>query len=206
MLKNWELFRSSILAGICIAIGSTVYLSCSNKYIGTALFGIGLFLICTYGWSLFTGKIGYIVKNRKQYNLLYYIDIWLGNLVGCASIVLPLRIAKPDIALVAKELVESKLQAPPPQMIILGIMCGMMMFLAVNTYQIVDNTLDELISIFLPVSVFILCGFEHSIANMCYIIYAIEINPDQIINSIFYVIIISLSNAVGSILLCSLKG
>lgn len=204
--KHGERLRKSILAGICIGIGATVYLSCSNKYIGALLFGIGLFLICTYNLNLFTGKVGYAIKQRKQYNLLYYIEIWIGNLIGCAIITLPLRIAKPELTIVAETMVNSKLSQTVPQMIILGMMCGVMMFIAVNTYRIADNSQDEILGIFLPVIIFILCGFEHSIANMCYMFFAIDFNIIQITNSIIYIIIISLSNAAGSILFCSLKG
>ena len=204
--KHGERLRKSILAGICIGIGTTVYLSCSNKYIGALLFGIGLFLICTYNLNLFTGKVGYAITQRQQYNLLYYIEIWIGNLIGGAMIALPLRIAKPELTIVAETVINSKLSKTIPQMIILGMMCGVMMFIAVNTYRIVDNSQDKIISIFLPVMIFILCGFEHSIANMCYMFFAIDFNIIQITNSIIYIIIISLSNAAGSMLFCSLEG
>lgn len=204
--KHGESIRKSILAGMCIGIGGTVYLSCSNKYIGALLFGIGLFLICTYNLNLFTGKVGYAIEQRKQYNLLYYIEIWVGNLIGCTVVALPLRIAKPELTTVAEIMVNSKLSQTVPQTIILGMMCGVMMFIAVNTYRIAKNPQDKILGIFLPVMIFVLCGFEHSIANMCYMLFAINLDIIQITDFIVYITIVSLSNTVGSILFCALKG
>lgn len=128
------------------------------------------------------------------------------NLIGCALVVLPLRIGKPELITTAKLLMDTKISYTVLQMIILGIMCGIMMFIAVNTYKIVNTSTDELLSIFLPVIIFILCGFEHSIANMCYALYAVDFNGIQITTYLIYIIIISLSNAIGSLLFCSLKG
>ena len=45
MKKIIDIFLRSLLTGVAIAIGGTVYLSCPNKYLGAFLFGIGLFVI-----------------------------------------------------------------------------------------------------------------------------------------------------------------
>ena len=52
---------NAIFAGICIGIGCNVYLSCDNKYIGAILFTVGLIAILTFGFNLYTGKVGYLV-------------------------------------------------------------------------------------------------------------------------------------------------
>ena len=56
MKKIIDIFLRSLLTGVAIAIGGTVYLSCPNKYLGAFLFGIGLFVILSFGFNLFTGK------------------------------------------------------------------------------------------------------------------------------------------------------
>ena len=58
MKKIIDIFLRSLLTGVEIAIGGTVYLSCHNKYLGAFLFGIGLFVILSFGFNLFTGKVG----------------------------------------------------------------------------------------------------------------------------------------------------
>lgn len=200
-----EILRRSVLAGICIGIGATVYLSCQNKYVGSFLFGIGLFLICTYGFNLFTGKIGYAIKNRKQQGVVFYILVWIGNLMGCALVSLPMRFAKPDLAVTAKTMVEAKLAQTLPQTIILGIMCGIMMYIAVHTNKTQESPLFKVLAVFLPVAVFILCGFEHSIADMCYMLFAVGSDASSILKALYYIVVVSLSNGVGAILLCTLN-
>lgn len=81
MKKIIDIFLRSLLTGVAIAIGGTVYLSCPNKYLGVFLFGIGLFVILSFGFNLFTGKVGYAVENKPSY-LGELGIIWLGNFAG----------------------------------------------------------------------------------------------------------------------------
>ena len=81
MKKIIDIFLRSLLTGVAIAIGGTVYLSCPNKYLGAFLFGIGLFVILSFGFNLFTGKVGYAVENKPSY-LGELSIIWLGNFAG----------------------------------------------------------------------------------------------------------------------------
>ena len=67
MKKIIDIFLRSLLTGVAIAIGGTVYLSCPSKYLGAFLFGIGLFVILSFGFNLFTGKVGYAVENKPSY-------------------------------------------------------------------------------------------------------------------------------------------
>lgn len=83
MKKITDIFLRALLTGVAIAIGGTVYLSCPNKYLGAFLFGTGLFVILTFGFNLFTGKVGYAVENKPTY-LGELCIIWLGNFAGAA--------------------------------------------------------------------------------------------------------------------------
>jgi len=71
-------FVSAILAGISIGFGGLVFLSVDNKVIGAALFTIGLFCICTFGFNLFTGKVCYAMQNSKDYAMKLPV-IWFGK-------------------------------------------------------------------------------------------------------------------------------
>ena len=82
---------------------------------------------------------------------------------------------------------------------ILSIFCGILMYIAVNNYKKMNNEIGKYICIFLCVMVFILCGFEHCVANMIYFTIA-EIWS---INTIFYLLIMVLGNSLGSILIAS---
>ena len=58
---NWgKCFFSGCVAGLCIALGGTVFLSSDSKILGAVLFTVGLFTICTFEFSLFTGKVCYL--------------------------------------------------------------------------------------------------------------------------------------------------
>ena len=62
--------KKSILSGIMISVGGTVYLSCVSQnlsWLGAFLFSAGLYTICQYGFNLYTGKVGYIALHFKDY-------------------------------------------------------------------------------------------------------------------------------------------
>ena len=80
MRRVW-LFLSGILAGVCIGLGGTVFLSLDNKVLGALFFTVGLFTICTQGMHLYTGKVCYVFEKDLAY-ALDLIPIWLGNLAG----------------------------------------------------------------------------------------------------------------------------
>ena len=72
MKKFLRLFIPSILAGISIALGGYCFLSVENKLIGSILFSVGLFLVCTRGYNLYTGKVCYcktkeIINNTRKF-------------------------------------------------------------------------------------------------------------------------------------------
>ena len=61
-----KLTIDGIKAGIMIAIGGSVFLACENRYIGAILFSVALLCICLKGYSLFTGKVGYLPENHSK--------------------------------------------------------------------------------------------------------------------------------------------
>ena len=74
-------FIKSVLAGIMIGIGGTIYLSIDNKVVGASLFGIGLFMIVIYGFNLYTGKIGYLVDNFNFKYIKMLVITLIGNFI-----------------------------------------------------------------------------------------------------------------------------
>ena len=76
-----KIFLSAILAGAVIAFGGTVFLSVENTVVGSLFFTIGLFVVCTRGLHLFTGKVCYVFDNDAAYAKTLPV-IWLGGLVS----------------------------------------------------------------------------------------------------------------------------
>ena len=82
-----KIFLSAILAGMVIGFGGTVFLSVENTVVGSIFFTIGLFVVCTHGLHLFTGKVCYVFDNDLAYAKTLPV-IWLGNLAGASLIAL----------------------------------------------------------------------------------------------------------------------
>ncbi len=196
MVKRFaDILLRAIATGFAIGIGGVVYLSCDNKYIGAFLFGTGLFVILSFGFNLFTGKVGYAVENKPSY-LIDLAVIWLGNLIGTvvtACLVLCTRIS--GIGEKAQKICDVKLSDDLVSNFILAFFCGMLMFIAADGYKTINNSTGKMLAIFLPVVVFILSGFEHCVANMFYFTIA------QVwsLKTFGYLIVMSLGNSVGGI-------
>lgn len=195
----WNLVNG-LLAGIMIAVGGTVFLACFgdgsmvNKAIGAFFFSIALLCICYKGYSLYTGKIGFIPE--KHDGEAFSILLWglLGNLIATVALGLALRAAIPNIAGVAEALCTAKLTQAWWQTLIRGIFCGILMYMAVSIYR--DK--KTISAILFCVPVFILAGFEHSIANMFYFGAA---GMFFSLDSIIYLAIVVAGNTLGGMLM-----
>lgn len=192
MLDN---LKKSFLSGLMISIGGAVYLSCSNKIAGAFLFALGLFTICVFGFNLFTGKIGYITDNKNKPDCLI---IWLGNLLGCVVFGLMCRIANPELNETAHNLMLAKYEQAFYRTFIKAFFCGVLMFIAVDNFKNNIDSFGKYIGIFFCVAVFILCGFEHSIADMVYAVIAVR-NVTEGLKSLLLLLLVTLGNAVGAI-------
>lgn len=197
MKKYLDYLIKSIFAGIMIGIAGTVYLRVDNNIVGAFLFSIGLLVICMYGMNLYTGKIGYVLINKLNYIYELLITI-LGNFIGTflvARLVLLTRFK--SVSDRAVDLVNLKLNDNLLSIFILAVLCGILMYIAVNNYKKINNEIGKYSCIFMCVMVFILSGFEHSIANMYYISVANLLS----LKSLLYILIMILGNSVGSILI-----
>lgn len=195
--KYMDYFVKAIFAGFMIGIGGTVYLASSNAFLGSFLFSIGLFMICIYKMNLFTGKIGYIVVEKKIYILELIITL-IGNFVGTYVFGFLIRNTR-FVTYYEKALSISniKLNDEFISIFILSIFCGMLMYIAVNNFKKLDSFLGKLVSIVLCVMVFILCGFEHCVANMYYFSLANVWNYDAILS----LVIMIFGNSLGAIII-----
>ena len=198
MKYNIEILIKSILAGIMIGIGGTIYLSLDNKIVGSILFAIGLFIIVVYSFNLYTGKIGYLINNFNKKYIRELIITLIGNFIGTFFVGFVLRYTRiyTSISDKAKGLVDIKLNDTLISILILSFFCGILMYLAVNTYKEVKD-IGKYLAVFLGVIVFILCGFEHCIANM----YYFSVSSTWSLNTLLYLLVMILGNSLGGILI-----
>lgn len=168
-MKRLKVLLSACLAGICIGIGGAVFLSVESKLVGAILFTIGLFVICTSGLHLYTGKICYVFEKDKDY-LIDIPIIWIGNFIGTNLVALLLSFTRVGAALSEKAgtLAQVKLADEPWSIFVLAIFCNILIYIGVDGYNNIQHAVGKYLALFFGVVVFILCGFEHVIANMFY--------------------------------------
>ena len=182
----YGVFIKAILSGFMIAFGCIIYLMCPNKMVGALLFSFGLLTIVCRELYLFTGKIGYI----RQVGIVNILLTILGNFVGTYIIGTTIQLTRLPIAESVSSVVSTKLNDSTLSLFILSIACGVMMYLAVDSYKKSRSWLF----VILPVVIFILSGFEHSIANMCYFTLANAWEP----RTFLLIGVMILGNAIGS--------
>lgn len=198
-----KILFKSFLAGIMIAIGGTVFLSIENKVIGASLFSIGLFGVLIYNLNLYTGKIGYLITNFNLKYIKELIITLIGNFIGVCGVGFILRYTRIYDKIYEKSLIlaNTKLNDNILSIFILSIFCGLLMYYAVNGFK-KQTDFGKYLVVYLGVAVFILCGFEHCIANM----YYFSVADIWSLKTLGYTGIMVLGNSIGSFIipLCNL--
>lgn len=187
-----KLFVPSILAGIAISLGGFCFLSVENKLIGSILFSIGLFLVCTRGYNLYTGKVCYCKTKENIKDLLFII---LGNYLGTNITALLLKCTRYADALTNKatSIIDLKLSDNLLSIFVLAIFCNIFIYIAVDGYKNAKDELAKYLSIFFGVVCFIMTGTEHVVADMFYFAVA----GDYTLKAFLILLIVFLGNTVG---------
>jgi len=202
-MSHIRVLINAVLAGIFIGLAGTVYLSVPNKFAGAFLFGFGLLTIVCYGFKLYTGAIGYLVNQGRKtgsYAVMLAI-IWAGNWIGTWLVGSALRCSRvgAELSRKASSLCVAKVADDWISLLVLGFFCGMLMYLAVESFRRKNEipTPGPVLMVFLCVMIFILSGFEHCIADMFYFSAAGAWNAD----SLKTILIITAGNSLGGFLL-----
>ena len=201
MKKSLGIFLSSLLSGFCITIGASIYLVALSKgaqITGAFLFGIGLFTIIHFGLWLYTGKVGHTLDNKPKY-ILDLIICLVGNLIGVILLALVIKYTRTGEVLInaSKPIVEAKQNDSWYSILLLSMLCGFMIYIACVGHKKCEYPIGKALFAFLPIVGFILCGFEHVVANACYYTYAGVFNGKVVLN--FF--IMAIGNGFGAIML-----
>ncbi len=197
-------FVNGTIGGMMIGIGGCVSLSCDNRYIGSMLFSMGLFAIIQFGFGLFTGKVGYIPLRRPVY-LWECLFTLLGNAFGTFADAFLFNQTRIGAAISEKALgsVNTKLADTPFSAFILAVFCGMLMFLAVDNARRSREEgghTEKVVGTVLCIMVFILCGFNHCVADMFYLFLT-----GEIVNAEVYLPVVIAGNSLGGMLIPLMK-
>ena len=198
--QSYKTLLNAVLSGLVIGIAGTVFLAVKNINLGSFLFAFALMTILCYQFKLFTGAIGYLVTQKKSDvpNYLWTLFlIWTGNLAGCYAVGCLVRNSRTfgRIGERAQSICAEKLADTPLSIFILAFFCGILMYLGVETFKRKElGDVFRLAAVFFCVAIFILCGFEHCIANMYYFSTAGAWSPQ----AFMYILLMTLGNSLGS--------
>lgn len=160
---------NSFLAGMMISLGGIVYLMTDNVYIGAFLFTIGLLVILLYGYDLYTGKVGYLLENKIDY-VFETLLTWVGNLLGAYAMGGLVRLTRlTDLFKESLDKVElTKFGDNYLSLLVMAFFCGICIYFAVNSYKKAEQPIARFLLVIIPIMVFVVCGFEHCVADMFY--------------------------------------
>ena len=197
-----KIFVSAILAGCAIGFGGVVNLVLGG-IAGALFFTVGLFVVCTMGLHLYTGKVCYVFENDKAYALSIPV-IWLGNLVGTVTVGTLIRLTRIAyfIEYNAEKICNDKLSDNLVSIFILAALCNIFIYIGVEGFKNVPHEVGKYVALFLGVAVFILCSYEHCVANMFYF----TVGGAWSVKAVGYLLWMTLGNAVGGVFFPLLRG
>ena len=182
-------FTLAVMAGAFIAFGAVLYtyvihdsqLSIGlTKLIGGLVFCLGLILVIVAGAELFTGNslivMAYVSRKVTLEQLLRnWVIVFIGNLVGSLGIVFLIWLSRQwtsadsSVGVKALMIANSKVNLAFWQAFSKGILCNILVCLAVWLCFSGRSVTDKILAIIFPITAFVALGFEHSVANMYFV-------------------------------------
>ena len=181
-------FLLAILAGALIAFGGAATNTAAHTAQGAGfvrlicglLFPFGLGIVILTGSELFTGNclIAVSLAQKKvtpSAMLKNWIVVYCGNFVGsllvaaCCAFTGQMDYSSGGLATFTMKLAASKCALGFGSAVALGIACNVLVCLGVLCAMTAKDTIGKIFGAYLPVALFVLCGFEHSVANMFYV-------------------------------------
>lgn len=214
---------SSMLGSLFVALGIMLIYTIggimSHNGVGTykilmgASFGVALSLVLMAGGDLFTSNamimtLGVFKKTVKlKEAAMIWLFSWLGNMLGGivgALLFVGAGLTSGKSSYIGEFIVENaltKISLPWNQLILRGLLCNILVCLAVwMCYKLKEET-AKILMIFWCLFTFITAGFEHSVANMSFLAMGHLIDSATItIGGYFYnVILVSIGNFIGGV-------
>ena len=210
MLKQQLLtFVKGILAGLSIGVGGFLYILMvhyvdgeGGKVLGSFLFAVGLFTVCTFYLALYTGKIGLVFEKKQDSKFYVSLPVMLvGNAIGAISLgYMCYAIFKnTEVMTTVSSVCASRTSLLTfndyLSLMIRSFLCGLCVYLAVKSFN--KDRLKPLgiVLLVLFVFVFVYAGFQHCIANMFYFGFGNHFTHETYINLVLCI----LFNSIGTI-------
>ena len=226
------MFALAVLAGAFIALGALFYTVTMttgkgdavpfglHRLAGGVAFSLGLVLVVVGGAELFTGNnliamawaSGRVTTQQIMRNWGW---VYLGNLagaVGTAALVWLAGIQSMGDGSVGETMVQiarSKMSLDPVSTIARGVLCNVLVCLAVWLCMGARSVTDKVLAILFPITGFVACGFEHSVANMYFLPIGVVLAagtsaPLSAVDAISNLALVTIGNIFGGTVLVAL--
>lgn len=212
-------FLKGILAGAAIGVGGLLYILMTfllpnelGKVLGSLLFAVGLFTVCTFSLSLYTGKIGLVFESKQTATFYISLPIMIiGNAVGAIGFgyICYFAFRNLDIYQTAVLASESRLVFNNfydfLSCSVKSLLCGLCVYLAVKSFAYKRISFIGTLLLVLFVFIFVYCGFQHCIANMFYFSFANGWCGNAAINLVLCILFNSLGPVFGVLLVRAIQ-
>lgn len=183
-----KMFVLGIFAGAYIAFGAvcsqavavSIPLQSVAKAAGAFVFPIGLMMVLVAGSELFTGNCLLVIpvlegEGTMSEMLKNWLFVYIGNLVGGVMVAAACTyghvysLFDQQLAASVVAMAAGKVSLSFGDALIRGILCNVLVCVAVWISFAAKELAGKILGLMLPVAAFVLCGFEHSVANMYFI-------------------------------------
>jgi formate transporter len=180
-----QTFALGILAGGFIGLGAMFYTVVASdptlgfavsRVLGGLVFSLGLILVVVAGAELFTGNnlmVMACVSRRITLRALLrnFAIVYVANFVGAVGLAVLVfysghASSGTPIAARAVAIAETKMNLPLIEAFLKGVLCNILVCLAVWIALAGRSVVDKIAAIVFPVTAFVAAGFEHCVANM----------------------------------------
>lgn len=183
-----KMIMLGIFAGAFIAFGGAASSVAAHgisdvglaRLVTGAVFPVGLMMVVLTGSELFTGNnlmiMAFLDKKitvkRMFCNL---IIVYFSNLIGAVLISVlvfysgQLDYSQGGLGAYTIKVALAKAVMPPDRAIVSGILCNILVCLAILMSGAAKDVCGKILAVFFPISAFVICGFEHCVANMFYL-------------------------------------
>jgi formate/nitrite transporter len=185
-----------VLAGGFIGLGALYFTIIASdpalpfaitRVLGGVVFSLGLILVIIAGAELFTGNnllvMAWVAGRISTATLLKnFAVVFTANFVGAAGLAALValsghgKMASGALAQTAIAIAANKCALPFGEAFIKGILCNVLVCLAIWIAMAGRNVTDKILAVIFPISAFVAAGFEHSVANMYFIPLGILLN------------------------------
>ena len=177
-LPVWKMLLLGVLAGAFIAlagVGATIGGVYGGKIAAACIFPAGLAMVIVAGSELFTGNnlmVMALFSRRISFGGLVknWMFVFLGNLIGASLVALVAVVSGALDGALGAVVATAEMKAGMGffEAMLRGVLCNFLVCIAVWMAFAAKTVSGKILAVFFPVMLFVLCGFEHSVANMYY--------------------------------------